>query len=51
VDNKSALALMKNPMHHDQSKHIDIKFHFIRECCDRKLIAVEFRGAVTGSTL
>jgi hypothetical protein len=36
--------LMKNPMHHGRSKHIDIKFHFIRECCDRKLIDVEFIG-------
>jgi hypothetical protein len=43
VDNKSAIALMKNP-HHDRSKHIDVKFHFIRECCDRKLIDVEFVG-------
>jgi hypothetical protein len=41
---KSAIALMKNPVHHDRSKHIDIKFHFIRECCDRKLIDVEFIG-------
>jgi hypothetical protein len=44
VDNKSAIALMKNPVHHDRSKHIDVKFHFIRECCDRKLIDVEFVG-------
>lgn len=44
VDNKSALALMKNPVHHDRSKHIDVKFHFIRECCDRGLIDVEFIG-------
>jgi hypothetical protein len=42
VDNKSAIALTKNPVHHDRSKHIDVKFHFIRECCDRKLIDVEF---------
>ena len=42
VDNKSAIALMKNPVHLDRSKHIDVKFHFIRECCDRKLIHVEF---------
>jgi hypothetical protein len=42
VGNKSAVALMKNLGHHDRSKHIDIKFHFIRGCCDRKLIEVEF---------
>jgi hypothetical protein len=44
VDNKSALALMKNPVHHDRSKHVDIKFHSIWECCDKKLIDVEFVG-------
>jgi len=44
VDNKSAIALMRNPVHHDRSKHIDVKFHFIRECCDRKLINVKFVG-------
>ena len=44
VDNKSAIALMKNLVHHDRSKHINVKFHFIRECCDRKLIYVEFVG-------
>jgi hypothetical protein len=41
---KSDIALMKNPVHHDRSKHIDIKFHFIRECCDNKLIDVEIIG-------
>jgi hypothetical protein len=44
VDNKSAIVLMKNPVHHDRSKHIDVKFHFIQKYCDRKLINVEFVG-------
>ena len=44
VDNKFAISLIENPVHHDRSKHIDVKFHFIRECCDRKLIDVEFVG-------
>lgn len=30
IDNKSAIALSKNPVHHDRSKHIDIKYHYIR---------------------
>jgi len=34
VDNKSAIALAKNPVLHDRSKHIDTKFHFIRDCVD-----------------
>ena len=31
VDNKSAIALCKNPVHHGRSKHIDTKFHYTRE--------------------
>ncbi|KAL7584067.1 hypothetical protein Lser_V15G45598 [Lactuca serriola] len=34
VDNRSSLDLMKNPVFHGRSKHIDIRFHFIRECIE-----------------
>ena len=30
VDNKGTIDLAKNPVQHQRSKHIDIKFHFIR---------------------
>jgi hypothetical protein len=30
VDNKSALALVKNPVFHERSKHIRVRYHFIR---------------------
>lgn len=30
VDSKSAIDLAKNPVHHQRSKHIDIKYHYIR---------------------
>ncbi|KAG6531657.1 hypothetical protein ZIOFF_005473 [Zingiber officinale] len=42
VDNKSAIALMKNPVFHGRSKHIDTRFHFIRECIEKGQIVVEF---------
>ncbi|WVZ84641.1 LOW QUALITY PROTEIN: hypothetical protein U9M48_031648 [Paspalum notatum var. saurae] len=32
VDNNSAIELAKNPVLHDRSKHINIRFHYIREC-------------------
>ena len=41
VDNNSAIALMKNLVFHGRSKHIDIKYHFIRECVERKQIVVK----------
>jgi hypothetical protein len=31
VDNQSAIKLVQNPEYHQRTKHIDIKFHFIRE--------------------
>ena len=30
-DNQAAIAIAKNPVHHDRTKHIDIQFHFTRE--------------------
>jgi hypothetical protein len=42
VDNKSALSLIKNPVHHDRSKHIDVRFHLIREYANRGQIEVDF---------
>ncbi|GJS60500.1 zinc finger, CCHC-type containing protein [Tanacetum coccineum] len=41
VDNQSAIALMKNPVFHGRSKHIDTKYHFIRECVERDQVYVE----------
>jgi hypothetical protein len=30
-DNQGAIALANNPIHHARTKHIDVKYHFIRE--------------------
>ena len=40
IDNKSAIALTKNPVFHGRSKHIHRRYHFIRECVDNNLIEV-----------
>jgi hypothetical protein len=32
VDSQSALALAKNPVFHELSKHIRVRYHFIRDC-------------------
>ncbi|KAH9745452.1 hypothetical protein KPL70_004078 [Citrus sinensis] len=42
VDNKSAIALSKNPVFHDRSKHIDTRYHFIRECIARKEVQIKY---------
>ncbi|KAK2984034.1 hypothetical protein RJ640_001195 [Escallonia rubra] len=42
VDNKSAIALAKNPVFHDRSKHIDTRYHFIHESIAKKEVQVKF---------
>jgi hypothetical protein len=32
IDNRSAQELSKNPVYHERSKHIDTRYHYIREC-------------------
>jgi hypothetical protein len=34
VDNKFALALAKNLIFHERSKHIWVRYHFIRGCLE-----------------
>ena len=41
IDNQSAIQLSRNPVFHDQSKHIDVKFHYIRECVEEGRVEVE----------
>lgn len=41
VDNTSAIALVKNPVFHDRSKHIKSRFHYIRERVGDNEIVVE----------
>ena len=44
IDKKSAISLCKNPVHHDRSKHIDVKYHFIRECVEEGRADVKHIG-------
>ena len=41
-DNQSGTRLSKNPVFHDQSKHIDIRYHFLRDCVQRGNIRLEY---------
>ena len=42
-DNKSALALARDNTYHSRTKHIDIRYHFIHDQVERKIIALEYR--------
>ena len=41
IDNKSAIALTKNPVFHGRSKHIHKRYHFIRECVENEQVDVQ----------
>jgi hypothetical protein len=41
IDNLSAIALCKNPVYHDRTKHIDTRYHYIRECIELGMVEVD----------
>ena len=42
TDNQGAIALAKNPVHHTRAKHIDIRYHFIRDAVSDNIIWLQY---------
>ncbi|GJW26612.1 hypothetical protein Tco_0040423, partial [Tanacetum coccineum] len=40
IDNESTICIVKNPVFHSKTKHIDIRHHFIRDSYEKRLIQV-----------
>ncbi|GJS24970.1 putative ribonuclease H-like domain-containing protein [Tanacetum coccineum] len=40
IDNESTICIVKNPVLHSKTKHIQIRHHFIRDCYEQRLINV-----------
>ncbi|GKD18613.1 hypothetical protein Tco_1207771, partial [Tanacetum coccineum] len=40
IDNESTICVVKNPVFHSKTKHIDIRHHFIRDSYEKRLILV-----------
>ncbi|GKA31153.1 hypothetical protein Tco_0717458, partial [Tanacetum coccineum] len=40
IDNESTICIVKNPVFHSKTKHIEIRHHFIRDYYEKKLIQV-----------
>jgi Holliday junction resolvasome RuvABC endonuclease subunit len=40
VDNKSAIQLAKNRVMHGKNKHIEIRFHFLRDQVKQKIVTL-----------
>ena len=41
-NNQSAIAMSENPQFHGRAKHVDIKFHFIREFLEKEKVTLKF---------
>ena len=37
-DNSSAIDIFKNPVQHSKTKHIEIRYYFIRDLVERKIV-------------
>jgi hypothetical protein len=42
TDSQSAIALAQNPEHHARTKHIDIQYHFVRNCVDDGTLELKY---------
>ncbi|KAK6151021.1 hypothetical protein DH2020_015953 [Rehmannia glutinosa] len=41
-DNTSAIAITQNPVLHSRKKHIDVRYHFVRDHVEKKDITLEY---------
>ena len=41
-DNQGAIALSKNPVNRQRSKHIDIRYHFVRNALEEGKIDIQY---------
>jgi hypothetical protein len=46
VDNKSAISLVKNPLFHERSKHIDLRYHLIHDYVEKGELGVDYVSTV-----
>ncbi|GKD23512.1 putative reverse transcriptase, RNA-dependent DNA polymerase, partial [Tanacetum coccineum] len=40
IDNECTISVIKNPVAHSRTKHIEIRFHFTKDCYEKRLIEV-----------
>ena len=41
-DNSSAIDISTNPIQHSKTEHIKIRYHFIRDLVERKIVCLEY---------
>ena len=41
-DNQGAIAIAENPISGERTKHIDVRYHFIRELVERRVLNIQY---------
>jgi len=41
-DNQGAIAIAHNPVDHARTKHIDIRYHFVREAVQERFVELKY---------
>ena len=41
-DNQSCVKFSENPVFHDKSKHIEVKYHYIRDMVHRGVVKLQY---------
>ena len=41
-DNQSCVQMSVNPVHHDQTKHVEMRYHYVRDMVQRRVLEQQF---------
>ena len=42
INNKSAIEISRNPVYHGRTKHIEVRYHFIRNCVEENKVMLKY---------
>jgi hypothetical protein len=49
-DNQSCIKLTKNPVFHDKSKHIEMRYHYVRDMVQKNVLNIQYVPTVEQTT-